>query len=365
MNLTLPTVSQTTGPSWANQINSDLTVIDSHNHASGNGVAIPSAGLNINDDVGFGTHSAVGLGSTQYVNQLAPTAACAIYAFGGELYYNNASAVPIQITSAGSVVGPPGQWTNLAPPAIAGYNVGTGTFSFQSDALTFGTLQGASLKLQANTSSQPITLTASAATTAYVLTLPVVAPAQVGSLLASCNTGSMSWVTAGTSISITSSSISVTPSGVGTTQLADQSVTQAKMEPKLASGGMAAGLNSGPGNTAVFSSFTCNLVAGRPVLFTLESGQNTATAPAPLPALASLQCGGAPEVYIAITHPNGTTQTQMAHTKLGSGYVPLSAIQGMFNVVSTGTHTVQFATYCPTIYDQIELQNGVLRAFQL
>jgi len=375
MNLTLPTVSQTTGPSWANQINSDLTVIDSHNHASGNGVAIPSAGLNINDDVGFGTHSAVGLGSTQYVNQLAPTAACAIYAFGGELYYNNASAVPIQITSAGSVVGPPGQWTNLAPPAIAGYNVGTGTFSFQSDALTFGTLQGASLKLQANTSSQPITLTASAATASYVLTLPVVAPVQVGSLLASSNTGSMSWVTAGTSISITSSSISVSnggitsnqlaPSSVITAAIAPQAVTQAKMEPKLASGGVAAGLNSGPGNTAVFSSFTCNLVAGRPVLFTLESGQSTATAPAPLPALASLQCGGAPEVYIAITHPNGTTQTQMAHTKLGSGYVPLSAIQGMFNVVSTGTHTVQFATYCPTIYDQIELQNGVLRAFQL
>jgi hypothetical protein len=376
MNLTLPTVSQTPGPSWANQINSNLTVIDSHNHSPGNGASIPSAALNINADVGFGTYSAVGLGSTQYVNQLASTAACAVYAFNGELYYNNSSAVPVQITSGGAVVGPSGNWTNLAPPAIAGYNVGTGTFSFQSNALTFGTLQGASLKLQANTSSQPITLTASAATTSYVLTLPVVAPAQVGSLLASSNTGSMSWVTAGdSSISITSSTISVATGGISSTQLAssavltskisDNAVTQAKLETKSTSGTAASGVNIGPSHTVVFASFTCNLVAGRPALITLDAIQNTGTAPASVPPAASFSCNGAPSVYIAVTHPNGTTQTQMCHFVLPSGYSAPSSIHGLFDVISTGTHTIQLASYCGTIFDAVTLANGFIKAFQL
>jgi hypothetical protein len=374
MNLTLPTVSQTTGPSWASQINTAFSTIDSHNHASGNGVSIPSAGLNINADVGFGTHSAVGLGSTQYVNQLAPTAACAIYAFGGELYYNNASAVPIQITSSGSVVGPPGQWTNLAPPAIAGYNVGTGTFSFQSDALTFGTLQGASLKLQANTSSQPIMLTASAATASYVLTLPVVAPPQVGSLLASSNTGSMSWVTAGTSISITSSSISVTNGSIGANQLAasavettkinNKAVTQEKMEDKSPS---ISGLINYTVNqqTNFFQipngSLQVNAISGRPVFVWLQS-QDNATG-----NLNSVNDPNGSDIRVSVVPPVGATY-YINQTTLGtdSGYSP-SVVSCMFVPSTTGIHYLylQGKNNSGFMTSQLAIANVYLKAFQL
>ena len=48
MALDLPTVGVTAGPTYATLINAALTTIDSHTHASGSGVKVPVAGLNIN-----------------------------------------------------------------------------------------------------------------------------------------------------------------------------------------------------------------------------------------------------------------------------------------------------------------------------
>jgi len=45
MNLTIPTVGVTTGPTYATDINNALTTIDSHDHSPGNGVAISNAGI--------------------------------------------------------------------------------------------------------------------------------------------------------------------------------------------------------------------------------------------------------------------------------------------------------------------------------
>ena len=376
MNLTLPTVSQTPGPSWANQINSNLTVIDSHNHLPGNGASIPSAALNINADVGFGTYSAVGLGSTQYVNQLAPTAACAVYAFGGELYYNDSSAVPIQITSNGAVVGAPGQWTNLAAPAVAAYGAGTGTFSFQSDALTFGTLQAASLKLQANTSSYPIGIAVSSGTAPYVLTLPVLAPAQIGSLLASSSTGSMSWVTAGTCISITSSSISVTNGSIGSNQLAPssvitaaiapQAVTQAKMELKspTTSGLITFTITATTAWTFVTnSSLSINAVAGRPVFVWLQTEPNGSAG-----NVNSVNDPSGNDIRVRVLDVVGSSTQFLAHTTLGvdSGYSP-SVISFTFVPANTGAYDISLYGKNNTglMTSQLAITNVRLNAFQL
>ena len=40
MNLTLPTVGTTVGPTWASLLNTAITSIDSHDHSSGKGATI-------------------------------------------------------------------------------------------------------------------------------------------------------------------------------------------------------------------------------------------------------------------------------------------------------------------------------------
>jgi hypothetical protein len=44
MNLSLPTVSVTIGPTWATQLNTALETVDVHDHTSGKGVQVPLPG---------------------------------------------------------------------------------------------------------------------------------------------------------------------------------------------------------------------------------------------------------------------------------------------------------------------------------
>jgi len=47
MNLPIPGVGQTLGPTWATDLNNSLTLVDQHNHTAGYGVPIPPAGLKV------------------------------------------------------------------------------------------------------------------------------------------------------------------------------------------------------------------------------------------------------------------------------------------------------------------------------
>lgn len=105
MNLDLPTVSVTLGPEWATMLNEALEVIDVHDHTSGKGKLITVAALSINDDLSFEGHAALDilqLGLEDNVS--SPAEPLQVYAKDGDLYYNNGSAVPVQITDGGSVV---------------------------------------------------------------------------------------------------------------------------------------------------------------------------------------------------------------------------------------------------------------------
>lgn len=107
MNLTLPTVTVTEGPLYASQVNAAITTIDAHDHSPGKGVTVKPSGININDDLDFNEHNADELKSTRYVDQLSvladPEDLQCVYVVGGNLYYNNAAGVPVQITSGSSV----------------------------------------------------------------------------------------------------------------------------------------------------------------------------------------------------------------------------------------------------------------------
>lgn len=108
MNLVVPTVSVDPAPDWANNINASLSIIDEHNHSSGEGVPVPSAGININADLTFNNYNATGLRTVRFQPlSAAPSTGSDIgvaYELNGDLWYNDAAGDQIQITSGNSVV---------------------------------------------------------------------------------------------------------------------------------------------------------------------------------------------------------------------------------------------------------------------
>lgn len=115
MNLDLPTVSVTLGPEYATQNNEAFEVIDAHDHTSGKGVRIPTAGLNINANLNAQSMKVYNLYSSQYIDQAVvltgASNALSISTTSGDLYYTNGAGNSVQITSGGTVVTSPGTVT--------------------------------------------------------------------------------------------------------------------------------------------------------------------------------------------------------------------------------------------------------------
>lgn len=105
MGLILPDVSVTAGPQWATLLNAALTAIDSHNHSTGQGVAINPSGLNINADLTFAQNNATNLRSARLFNNSSFSAGVndltCLYALNNELYYRDGAGNTIQFTSGG------------------------------------------------------------------------------------------------------------------------------------------------------------------------------------------------------------------------------------------------------------------------
>lgn len=124
MNLNLPTPTVTLGEKWAVDLNAAIEVIDSHDHSSGKGSKIPTAGLNINANLDFGSFKAFSLLSTQYTSQSSTltgaTNASSLYDVSGDLYWTNGSGVAIQLTSGGSISAIPASVESFGATEIAG-----------------------------------------------------------------------------------------------------------------------------------------------------------------------------------------------------------------------------------------------------
>ena len=117
MNLDLPTVSVTLGPEWATELNDALELVDAHDHTSGKGKKVPTAGIDINAHLNFQEYKAYNLYSTQYDEQSVPLTgasnAGSVHMSGGDLYFTNSSGTAIQLTDGGSVVTSPGTVQSL------------------------------------------------------------------------------------------------------------------------------------------------------------------------------------------------------------------------------------------------------------
>ena len=97
-----------TGPGFAQNISNDLLVtIDQHDHSSGKGVAITPGGLNINSDLTMNQNNLLQARAVRYVSQ--PSALQGVgdisecYVLNGDLWYNNSSGTPVQVTIGSQV----------------------------------------------------------------------------------------------------------------------------------------------------------------------------------------------------------------------------------------------------------------------
>jgi len=162
LNITLPDVGTTLGPTWATQLNSAWQSLDSHDHSSGKGAQVPSAGISINANLSFATagtsYKATDLESLKFTNNAGTAFTSTAYdnsAFSeggtGELYYINSDNAKCQITN-GTVV-------NVAGQAAIKYSV-----LLISDDTTLALSDNYSLYL-VNSSTVAITVTLPAAST--------------------------------------------------------------------------------------------------------------------------------------------------------------------------------------------------------
>lgn len=183
MSLALPTVSLTLGPAWATQLNAALALVDSHTHVSGQGLQVPTAGLNINADLSFGGFNATQLRTARLAEQGGTLSsvgdARCLYATGGNLWYNNGAGTAVQLTSGGSIVGTAGSIGGLASPAAVTYTSVDTRFAFTGSASTAAQLDAGPVTIRTMTAgANGITLQSPNALAApYAVTLPGALPA--------------------------------------------------------------------------------------------------------------------------------------------------------------------------------------------
>lgn len=275
MNLIVPTVGVEAGPTWASDLNASLTIIDGHNHTSGQGVSITPGGLNINSDLPFGINNATLLRSVRFSPQLTTLSSATdigcLYEAGVDLYYNDGNGNQIRITQSGSVSGSAGTITGLpSGTASAAYQSVPKTFVFQSSTNTSANLDGASLILRnLSASSNGLTLSPpSALASNYTLTLPTIP-------------SSTSFVTMDSSGNFgTSIAYPLQSAGIAT-----QAVLQSNLAPRatgttVAAGGVAVSASCGNYSATASLAAVTNLsvtitTTGRPVMLLIVPDGNT------------------------------------------------------------------------------------------
>lgn len=190
MNLPIPTVGVDGGPDYAFNINNSLTLVDGHNHSSGQGVQIQPAGLNINSDLTFLGNNAIALRTVRFQPQVstpnAPSDIGCIYGVGVDVYITDGAGNVIRVTQNGALAGASGTISNLTSPASAAYSAPT--FIFQSNTNVPANLDAGSIIIRnVIANSNGITLSApSSLASNYSLTLPLL-PSQLSYM--TINTG--------------------------------------------------------------------------------------------------------------------------------------------------------------------------------
>lgn len=233
MNIALPTVGTTVGPTWATNINSAFSTVDSHDHSSGKGVQVTPSGININSDFPMVSNNITQIRSGRFTAQGSPLALSTdlncVYVSGVDLYYNDGNGNQVRITQSGNVAGSAGSISGLSSPASASY--AAGVFTWQSAANTPATMDSGSViirELVAN--GKGVTLqTVAALASDYSIYLPQLPASTKMMIMDSSGNITASYVTDNSTIEVSSNTIRVKDSGITNAKIADDSVTKSKL----------------------------------------------------------------------------------------------------------------------------------------
>lgn len=199
MNLPIPGVGVTDGPQYADDNNACFSLIDAHDHTSGNGVPITPSGLNINSNLPFNGFSATSLLAAVFNSQLSALVGTNFASVvGGNLYFNDGSGNQIPITAGGGVAGSPGSIGSLTAPAAATYSSGSKTFLWTADSSKAAAMDNGAVTIRETNvaSAKGITLASPTALAAdFQLTLPAALPASTR-YFTSSSSGAMTFSTA-------------------------------------------------------------------------------------------------------------------------------------------------------------------------
>lgn len=281
MSLIIPGVGTEPGPDFAYEYNSNLSLLDQHDHSPGAGIQISPAGIDINTSLPFNNNFATSAAGMTFQAQLSqPSAVGTIYESGNDLYFVDGLGNNVRITASGAVAGTPGSISNLVSPASASYVAVSSTFVWQSNTSIAANMDFGSAILRNITpnSTFGLTLQAPASLSSnYSITLPALPASQ--KIMTLDNSGIMSapYTVDNSTITIAANIIGIPASGITATQLATNSVTTAKIaalnvtRPKLEALGQQISASSGSftgsagARTGVTNLSVVLTTSGRPV----------------------------------------------------------------------------------------------------
>lgn len=186
MSIVLPSLGGDSGI-WDDEINAALTLVDAHDHTSGKGPRVPTAGINIDADLAYGGFAATGLGKLLF-NAVAALSsgskALFVNSADNELYWRTNGGTNVKLTNGASinttlVGGIVGDYSSVG--AEVAYDDANDRYTFKQQGtkpwarlasgpvriFEFNTTESVSVELAA-----PAALAAS-----YSITLPLAAPA--------------------------------------------------------------------------------------------------------------------------------------------------------------------------------------------
>lgn len=345
MLLTLPTVSVTEGPEYATENNAAFTTVDSHNHTSGQGIQIPTAGFNIDADVTFNSLNATSLRSSRYTAQLSPLALVTdigcIYVSGVDMWFNDGNGNQIQLTASGalnaaSIGGIGGDYATST--ASVAYSNSTKAFKFLQDTNKSSILDTGTILLRRTdiVSSVATTIQANGSlTSGFTITLPAALPG-APSLVQMDASGNLSFsntpptldsltITNGLTVGTT---LAVTGTITSSSTLTGKHLIGNSSAPAIAIGAAAQGSGGSP---AV--AISGNDIAGFVTITTGHSGLTTSGIIATITF--NVAYGSAPKVILTPGSPI-TNNLYATPTRL-----PLVPVAGQTNGVTTTAFIIQ------------------------
>jgi hypothetical protein len=357
MNLPVPVVSTDFGPDWANNLNSCLAAIDSHDHTPGYGTPITPSAIDINADLSMAGNSLTSTESVAFQAIASLATLDALYVVGVDLYFNDGSGNNIRITQSGSVAGASGTITGLpSGTASASYQSGSGTFQFQSATNTPANITGATVYIAEQTTSPNIIGLKSPTSLAgsYDLTMPAALPGSTKIVqLDSSGNFSATLAVDNSTIQNSANTLSVKNSGITATQIATDAVTTAKIQDaavtpaKLSAANYQSSSESGTFNTTSstyvdVTNLSCTITTnGRPVLILVSSNNSTAGA-AILeadPGVTSNSINATFRILRDATQAFESTLVSSYNATSGSWAVKIPMCVSILDVPAAGTYT--------------------------